>query len=78
LQDKFEQLWQNLITLKVNHRLLSSARQEAIDPDDRRIISPGNLGAVTGETNESITTAIIQILDVNNRNHIKTFSKTFI
>lgn len=49
----------------------SSIKQEAIDPDDRRIISPGNLGAVTGETNESITTAIIQILDVNNRNHIK-------
>jgi len=49
----------------------SSRKQQAIDSDNRRIISPGNLGAVTGETNESITTAIIQILDVNNRNHIK-------
>ena len=50
---------------------VSSIKQKDIDPDDRRIISPGNLGAVTGETNESITTAIIQILDVNNKNHIK-------
>ena len=27
----------------------SSIKQKAIDSDDRRIISPGNLGAVTGE-----------------------------
>lgn len=51
----------------------SSIKQQVIliHPDDRRIISPGNLGAVTGQTNESITTAIIQILDVNSINHIK-------
>lgn len=49
----------------------SSLRQHGIDSDGRRIISPGNLSAVTGETNASITTTIIQILDVNNRNHIK-------
>jgi hypothetical protein len=49
----------------------SSLRQHGIDSDGRRIISPGNLSAVIGQTNETITTAIIQILDVNNRNHIK-------
>lgn len=51
----------------------SSVRQQGIgiDPDDRRIISPGNLGAVTGETQETIRSTIIEILDVNNRNHIK-------
>lgn len=53
----------------------SSIKQQGIGigigSDSRRIISPGNLGAVTGETNESITTTIIEILDVNNRNHIK-------
>ena len=31
---------------------VSSIKQKDIDPDDRRIISPGNLGAVTGETNK--------------------------
>ena len=49
----------------------SSARQQDLDPDDRRIMSPGNLGAVTGQTQESITSTIIEILDVNSTNHIK-------
>ena len=51
----------------------SSSRQQGIgiDSDNRRITSPGNLGAVTGETQETITFTIIEILDVNNRNHIK-------
>ena len=52
-------------------RSASSIKQQDIDPDDRRITSPGILSAVTGETNASIKTAIIQILDVNNINHIK-------
>ena len=51
----------------------SSIKQQGIGigSDSRRIISPGNLGAVTGETQETITFTIIEILDVNNRNHIK-------
>jgi len=51
----------------------SSIKQQGIgiESDSRRIISPGNLGAVTGETQETIRSTIIEILDVNNRNHIK-------
>lgn len=49
----------------------SSIEKQHINPDDRRITSPGRLSAVTGQTNQSIKTAIIEILDVNSKNHIK-------
>lgn len=69
--DNIESKSKSLSVSNAKSKSASSLRQQGIDSDGRRIISPGNLSAVTGETNASITTTIIQILDVNDRNHIK-------
>ena len=61
----------SMSTSSAKPKSASSVGQQSIDSDYRRIKSPGNLSAVTGETNYSITSTIIEILDVNSINHIK-------
>jgi len=56
-----------------NEKPLSSysSLNKSKNSDSKRIRSPGVAGALIGETYKSIISAIIDILDVNSKNHIK-------